>query len=245
MLYRKEGNYMQKTQMTKLQIFASQLNDIVMHYARQINNGAYVMVCKKDVDTFYNLLDNLTTQVKSYSEFLANSLTDIRRNLFIIQGVITFNPFRFGSLKTIVQYLLSNDFICNYAKYILTPWKDINEALALLLKDASVAKTRLEFNQVGVTARELYIMLAKKVYIKSDLTSDKGIGDADAKGMLNTFLQRYQQNEKVKKYCDAAISLAETVTHMKTDDKQRMDTLVTAVVSLIGLINSLHDNNDF
>ena len=165
------------------------------------------------------------------------------RNLFIQNqnGFIALNPFRFGSLRTIINYLRSMDFICNFARYINTPWEDINQSVQKILEDASCAKDRLEFNQVGVACRETYILLAKKVY-NYDIHKDfsiKNISDSDAKGMLSAYLTYHSQNDKLKKYVQEAVALAETVTHMKTDDYQRMNSLVIAVVSLVGIINNI------
>ena len=187
----------------------------------------------------------MITQVTLFSAHISQSLREIYSNLYInYNGCVYFNSFNFGGLGRILNYLSSKDFICNFAKYITTPWEDINDSLSLLLEKASTAKNRLEYNQAGVTARELYILLAKKVYDK-DIHSGidgKKISEADAKGMLEAYLISKAQNEKVRKYVEAAVNLAETVTHLKTEDKERLNTLVVAVVTLVGLVNNLYHN---
>lgn len=89
-------------------------------------------------------------------------MNDIYQYLFDKQGVI--NPYRFGVLGFLLRYLKSYDFICESAKYVRTPWANVNDAVKKLLFDANNVENRLDYNQVGVAAREIYILLAKKVF---------------------------------------------------------------------------------
>lgn len=229
--------------MKKLQETAKKLNDIIMHYARQINSGAIINICPVDISSFKMLLKDLISRVKIYSPYLSASLDDISKYLFVNHyGRVTFNAFRFGALKSTVHYLQSKDFICNYAKYIITPWNDINEAVEKLLIDSNNVEGRLDYNQVGVICREIYILLAQKVF-NPELykTDDKAIGTADAKGMFVAYLDYTLDDKKLKEYAKSAVALAEPVTHAKSENKVKMDTLVIALISLVGIINKIEN----
>ena len=230
--------------MKELQKIVNKLKPIINFYADKINSNQFFVVNPKDSNTINQYLDKLIVQVVEYSPNMAQSLKDIRENLFIFQSHgISINPFRFGSLLTILGYLSSNDFIGSCFKFISTPWDDVNEAVSKILIDATTIDNRLDYNQVGVAARELYIMLAKKVFDKSIHTSPDGkeISDSDAKSMLEAFLVYNKiQNDETKKFSHDAVKLAETVTHMKTTDKKRLNALVIAVISVVGLINNIY-----
>ena len=177
--------------MKELQKTVAKLSELRNHYVANINNVNDLRVHPNDIKFFNTFLTQLISQVLPYSPHIANSLNDIQANLFVRGAIITFNPFRFGSLGTVLAYLKSNDFICNTSMYLNTPWNDINEAVKKLLEDSSFANVRLDYNQIGVTAREIYIMLAQKVYNPELHKNDDGkkIGKADAKGMLTAYLK--------------------------------------------------------
>lgn len=230
--------------MNDFQILVDKLRDIYKLYAVNINNGLLVIVHPIDKKNIEHLLNELIEKVKPFSENIYNSLSDIRTNLFIIGPATQLNPFRFGALGTILSYLKSDDFVSNYAKYIKTDWKDINLAIQKLLKDSSMANDRLSYNQVGVLGREIYIMLAQKVFIKEIHISSDGmeISYTDTKRMLESYFDYELQRKEIKDYAKAAVKLAEKVTHDKTDDKQSMHTLIVAVISLVGIVNNVHKN---
>lgn len=230
--------------MKELQITVSKLSEIRDFYGSRINSsgGQDLTVHPVDKNAINSLLTKLISQVSPYSINIANMLIDIQQYLFV--NGITFNPFCFGSLGTILEYIKSNDFICNSSMYINTPWNDINEAVKKLLEDSSMANVRLDYNQIGVAAREIYIMLAQKVY-NPDLhksADGKKIGKTDAKGMLAAYFKYKLQGQSLINYANEAIKLAETVTHMKTDDVKRVQSLVIAVTSLVGIVNSVYRN---
>lgn len=241
--------------MLGLQNTVTQLSKICEYYRVKINEALpmtppmsipLVVITPNDFNVINSLLQTLVEQVNPFSPHLSQSLREIHSNLYInYSGYLYFNSFNFGALRRILNYLSSKDFICDFAKYITTQWEDINDALSLFLEKASTAKNRIEYNQVGVTARELYILLAQKVYDKESHSNvdEKKISEADAKGMFEVYLISKAQNGKVKKYAEAAVNLAETVTHMKTDDNERLATLVIAVVTLVGLISSIYEKN--
>lgn len=241
--------------MLELQETVTQVAKIRDYYRVKINEATpftppmtvpQVAIAPNDYNCLNSLLQKLIAQLKPFSASLAQSLNETCSQLYYnCNGFVYFNPFRFGALGAILTYLSSKDFICNFAKYIITPWKDVNDSLTLFLEAASTAKNRLEYNQVGVTAREIYIMLAKKVYdkdIHKDLI-DKEISEANAKGMLEAYFISKAQNKKVKNYAEAAVELADTVTHIKSEDKERLNTLVVAVVSLTGLVSNIYQNS--
>ena len=231
--------------MKQLQETVSKLFELRNHYASYINNANNWTVHPNDIPAFNALISNLIGQVLPYSPCIANMLIDIRNNLFKNGQIVMFNPFRFGALEIILCYLKSNDFICNTAMYLNTPWVDVNESVKKLLEDASKARVRLDYNQIGVTAREIYIILAKKVYNPAIHENDDGkkIGESDAKGMLTAFFNYELQGQSLKSYANEAVKLAETVTHMKTEDVKRVQSLVIAVTSLVGIVNSVYKEN--
>lgn len=233
--------------MKELQKINKQLLDIYKYYATMINESRFISVNQKDKLTIENFLNNEIIKIKPYSIYLANALTDVIKNLFVVTPpIIQINPFRFGTLGTILNYVSSFDFIANYAKYVKTDWEDVNLALQKLLEDSSVANDRLSYNQVGVLGREIYIMLANKVFNKDIHKSLEGIkiGNCDAKGMLEAFFDYKLQQTEMKDFAKSAVKLAEKVVHIKIKNKQLMNTLVIAVVNLISLVNNIYKNNE-
>lgn len=157
-------------------------------------------------------------------------------------GTVGINPYRFGKLETVLNYLESSDFVCDFAKYIDTPWSEINSAIRKLLEDSAMASGRLSYNQVGVLGREIYIMLARKVY-RPEMSNGERIGVADAKGMIGNFIQYAligKNYEDLRSYANKAIQLAEHVTHDKTEDELGMESLVTAVIALVSVVNIIY-----
>lgn len=230
--------------MKELQKTVSKLSELRNYYVANINNVNDLRVHPNDIKFFNSFLAQLILQVFPYSPHIADSLNDIQTHLFVRGEVVTFNPFRFGSLGTILAYLKSNEFICNTSMYLNTPWKDINAAVKKLLEDSSMANVRLDYNQIGVAAREIYIMLAQKVYNPDLHRNDDGknIGKSDAKGMLTAYLRYELQEQKLIDYANEAVKLAETVTHMKTEDAKRVQSLVIAITSVVGIVNSVYRN---
>lgn len=236
--------------MIELQKTVKRLKELRRYYAVKINEsgGAWNLVAFPDVMAFTSGISDLIIQVRPFSASIANILSEVQGKLIICNngGIYYFNPYQFGALGAILDYLSSEDFICNIAKFIITPWPDINEALGKLLLDASNAKVRLDYNKVGVVARELYIMLAQKVYDKNKHIHPQGksIGNADAKGMLDAYISSEIHEDKLKKHVFSAIELAEPVTHIKEINQKRMRCLVVAVVSVVGLICNIYKGNN-
>ena len=148
-------------------------------------------------------------------------------------------------MEAALIYLESSDFVCAYAKYINTPWEDINISIKKLLEDSAKATDRFSYNQVGVLSREIFILLAQKVYKEemNDNEDGKKISTADAKGMLGCYISyslKGSSHKELRNYADNAIKLAEHVTHTKTEDKASMESLVTAVVALVSVINIIY-----
>ena len=93
---------------------------------------------------------------------------------------------------------------------------------------------------------ELMKIAEAQILVKQELEKQKEEEknkETEEKGMLEAYLTSKAQNGKVKKYAEAAVNLAETVTHIKTEDKERLNTLVVAVVTLVGLVNNVYKNN--
>ncbi len=234
-------------QMKEIQAITKRLRKFYDSLAQVINSGGFVNVRPDKAYTVKMLIQELKVKVQPYSKSSALLLDDIQNSLFApnFNGTIGINPYRFGKLDAVLTYLESADFVCNFAKYLDTPWEDINDSIRKLLEDSSNASDRLSYNQVGVLGREIYIMLAKKVYRPEMDTGedDKKIGPADAKGMISSYIKyvlKGKSYEDLRNYSDKAIKFAEHVTHNKTDDKASMEILVTAVIALVSLISIVY-----
>ena len=237
--------------MKEIQSIIKKLKKFYQSLAQIINRGGVVVLNRFDAETALMLIKQLNAKVKTYSISCSIMLDDIQSNLFVYNpnGTIGINPFRFGKLDAVLIYLDSNDFICDYAKYISTPWNDINLSIKKLLEDSANASDRLSYNQIGVLGREIFILLAQKVYKEEMNDNEDGIkiSTADTKGMIGCYI-RYRlkgsSHKELRNYADNAIKLAEHVTHTKTEDKICMDALVTAVIALVAVINIIYINYD-
>lgn len=174
--------------MKEIQSIIKKLKKFYQSLAQIINRGGVVVLNRFEVENALMLIKQLNAKVKAYSKSCSIMLDDIQLNLFTynLDGTIGINPFRLGELDAVLIYLDSNDFICDYAKYISTPWNDINLSIKKLLEDSVNASDRLSYNQVGVLGREIFILLAQKVYKEemNDNEDDKKISTADTKGWL-------------------------------------------------------------
>ena len=229
----------------KLQSFYSSL-------AQVINRGGQASLSPRNANVVATYIQQLKTKVQPYSKSIAFMLDDIQSELFVpnLDGTIGINPFRFGKLEAVLIYLESSDFVCNFTKYINTPWDDINNALKKLLEDSANASDRLSYNQVGVLAREIYIMLGLKVYKPEMNNREDGklIGPTDTKGMISSYVEytlKGSSTKDLRSYAENAIKLAEHVTHSKSETQTKidMDSLVTSVVALVALINIIYKSN--
>lgn len=235
--------------MKKIKNLTSRLNGFYQSLAQAINRGEAIRLNKSTANNALTLLGQLKDEVQPFSGVCAQMIEDIYSNLFFVNpdGTLGVNAFRFGKLEAVLQYLNSSDFVCDFAKYIKTPWEDINNATRKLLEDSANAADRFSYNQVGVLGREIYILLGTKVY-KPEMNNradGRPIGTADAKGMLESFIEyrlKGKSNEDMREYADKAVKLAEPVTHTKTEDRKSMETLVTAVIALVALINTIYKN---
>lgn len=237
-------------QMKEIQAITKKLRNFYDSLAQEINSGRFVNVGSDTAYTVKMRIQDLKMKVQPYSKSSAFLLDDIQNRLFApnYNGTIGINPYRFGKLEAVLIYLESADFVCDFAKYLDTPWEDINQSIRKLLEDSSNASDRLSYNQVGVLGREIYIMLAKKVYRpEMDIgEGDKKIGPADAKGMISSYIKyvlKGKSYEDLRNYSDKAIKFAEHVTHNKTEDKASMEILVTAVIALVSFISIVYKGN--
>ena len=233
--------------MNEIQNIIKRLKKFYQSLAQVINHGGVVFLNRFDAETALTLIKQLNTNVKAYSKSCSVMLDDIQSNLFTYNpdGTIGINPFRFGKLDAVLIYLESSDFVCAHAKYINTPWDDINLSIKKLLEDSAKAANRLSYNQVGVLSREIFILLAQKVYKEemNDNEDGKKISTADAKGMLGCYISymlKGSSHKELRNYADNAIKLAEHVTHTKTEDKASMESVVTAVIALVSVINIIY-----
>ena len=235
--------------MKEIKNLISRLNGFYQSLAQVINRGEAVRLNNLTASKVLTLLDRLKVEVQPYSGVCVQMIEDIYSNLFFVNldGTFGVNAFRFGKLEAVLQYLNSSDFVCDFAKYIKTPWEDINNATRKLLEDSANAADRFSYNQVGVLGREIYILLGTKVYEPemNNRADGRPIGTADAKGMLESFIEyrlKGKSNEDMRAYADKAVKLAEHVAHAKTEDRESMETLVTAVIALVALINTIYKN---
>ena len=237
--------------MKEIQTITKKLIKFYDSLAQVINSGGFVNVRPDKANTVRTLIQELQNKVRRYSKSCALMLDDIQNNLFVPNSnrIIGINSFRFGKLEAVLTYLESSDFVCDFARYLDTPWEDINHSIRKLLEDSANASDRLSYNQVGVLGREIYIMLAKKVYRPEMDTCEGGkkIGPADAKGMISSYIKYMLKGtsyEDLRNYADKAIKFAEHVTHNKTEDKVSMETLVTAVIALVSLISIIYKSSN-
>lgn len=231
-------------QMKNINAHIEELLRVHDYYRVTINNsmGRPVLVTQTDYRYMLNLIGQLRNEINEFNPTISKELNDIYQYLFDKQGVI--NPYRFGVLGFLLRYLKSYDFICESAKYVRTPWADVNDAVKKLLFDANNVENRLDYNQVGVAAREIYILLAKKVFsgeVRKKF-ADKNIGNADAKGMLDAFFEFKSADSDVRRYAKEAIKLAEPLTHTKTENQEKMKTLLIAVIALVGIVTTVYQS---
>lgn len=221
-----------------------ELKRIFDFYLVQINRGINpVYVHSGDIAQMKTYLEKLSKSIRSISPTLSSELSDIHEHLYVSYGpgLYVFNPYRFGALGAVLRYLQSPEFACDTAKYLHTPWKDVNDALKKLLEDANSVNTRIDYNQVGVAARELFIMLAKKVFTPEiqKVAAGRNIGISDAKGMLEAFFDYKSTDDDVKKYAKETIKLAEPLTHTKSENNEKMKTVVMSVVCLVAIVDAV------
>ena len=232
--------------MTELIKDIQELRRIFDYYRVQINSGNPVNIPQGDIAQMLRLIDQLRRDTVHISPCVSAELKDIEGYLFVTQGpgFTTFNPYRFGALGAALRYLQSDEFACDSARFVRTPWDDVNAALKKLLIDANSVESRLDYNKVGVTARELYIMLAQKVYTSEvrQFAVERRIGPADAKGMLEAFFDYKSTDDDVKRYAKETIKLAEPLTHTKSENEEKLNTLVMAVVCLTGIVNAIYQS---
>lgn len=223
---------------------AQELRRFYDYYRAQLNGSRNpVFVPSGDVSLIQRHLDQLHQKTRFISPTMSAELADIRQYLFVAQGpgIYIFNISKFGALGVVLRYLQSEEFTCDIARYIRTPWQDINDAIKKLLIDANCVDTRIDYNQVSVAARELFIMLAQKVYSPEvKQAAGRVISSSDAKGMLEAFFAYKSTDADVKRYAKETIKLAEPLTHTKSEKEEKMKTLIMAVVCLAGIVNTVY-----
>ncbi len=231
-------------QMKNINAHVEELLRIHDYYRVNINNslGRPVLVAQADYFYMLNLIGQLRNEINEVNPTISKELSDIYQFLFDTQGII--NPYRFGVLGFILRYLKSHDFICEFAKYVRTPWGDVNDAVKKLIADANNVENRLDYNQIGVAAREIYILLAKKVFSEEirNKFADKNIGSTDAKGMLDAFFEFKSTDSDVRRYAKEAIKLADPLTHVKAENQEKMKTLLIAVIALVGIVTAVYQS---
>lgn len=223
---------------------AQELRRFYDYYRAQLNGSRNpVLVPSGDVSLIQRHLDQLHQKTLFISPTMSAELADIRQYLFVVQGpgICSFNFSKFGALGVVLRYLQSEEFTCDIARYIRTPWQDINDAIKKLLIDANCVGTRIDYNQVGVAAREVFIMLAQKVYSPEvKQVAGRAISSSDAKSMLEAFFDYKSTDADVKRYAKETIKLAEPLTHTKSENEEKMKTLIMAVVCLAGIVNTVY-----
>lgn len=220
-----------------------QLQHFYSTVAVQFNRHSDVSVPRGEADAVISCLCALQTMVFPYSPSLSQMVADLCGGLFLTdaQGIVRVNPFRFGKMEAVLLFLDSPDFVGNFSQYLHTNWPDVDAGTCKLLHDAALASDRFSFNQVGVAAREICILLAQKVF-RREMDEEGKIGPADAFGMLECFLRHTLKGDRyddVRGYAKKTVKLADHVTHIKCEDAIAMETAVTAVVALVALINTV------
>ena len=228
--------------------YVQELDRFFNYYVAKINNNGsgVVLVSQSERDRAIALITRLNEELCNISPTLFAELTDVRTHLFIAQGpeLYSLNPYRFSALGVVLRYLKSDEFASDSAKFVHTPWPEVNNAIKKLLIDANSVSTRIDYNQVGVAAREIFILLAQKTFTPEvrNAAGEKRIGTADAKGMLEAFFEYKSTDSDVKRYAKETIKLAEHLTHIKSENDETMRTLVMAVICLAGVVNAVYQS---
>ena len=111
---------------------AQELRRFYDYYRAQLNGSRnLVLVHSGDVSLIQRHLDQLHQKTRFISPTMSAELADIRQYLFVAQGpgIYIFNISKFGALGVVLRYLQSEEFTCDIARYICTPWQDINDVL--------------------------------------------------------------------------------------------------------------------
>jgi hypothetical protein len=130
-----------------------------------------------------------------------------------------------------------------------TGWLRVDRGVFELRKRLEQAQTEEQFQAVGLLCRETLISLAQVVYdpLCYPTTDGSVISKTDAYRMLDgyiSFTLSSGQNEGVRRYVKAALTLANDLQHRRTADYRQAALCAeatTAVVNLIAIISGRRD----
>lgn len=60
--------------------------------------------------------------------------------------------------------------------------------------------------------------------------------------MLDAFFEFKSTDSDVRRYAKEAIKLAEPLTHTKTENQEKMKTLLIAVIALVGIVTTVYQS---
>ncbi len=130
-----------------------------------------------------------------------------------------------------------------------TGWPRVDRNIGEVRSTLGRARTEEQYQAVGLLCRETMISLAQAVYDAQNHPSPDGVevSDTDAKRMLDAFLAAElggQENEDVRRYAKAALSLANALTHKRTAgfrDAALCAEATTAVVNIVAIVSGQRD----
>lgn len=166
-----------------------------------------------------------------------------------------------GGLRIVLRSIGISDFfeIEKYAKNTpliesvinIGSWPEISNAVDRILQTSSIAESKIEFQNVGNSCRELIISLAQIVYdpsIHGDKNNEgKTIGKTDAMGMLTNYFNHTfsgSSNDEYRSYAKATHKIANMLTHKRNATKKDMLITVSATLSLINLVGVIEGKFD-
>lgn len=132
-------------------------------------------------------------------------------------------------------------------KFEETGWKKIDHALDDMNTMLTSANSEVQFNAIGLIARQTTILIAKEVYdasIHNSKTEDGDeISNADAKRMLDSYISyELVGMEKPKKWAKANVDLCNQLTHDFKATRRQAMLCVVSVTSLASMIKSIEES---
>lgn len=130
-----------------------------------------------------------------------------------------------------------------------TGWSKIDRNVRLINTQLNQATVEVEFQQVGHLCRETLIDLGQEVFNAELHVSADGTtpSNSDAKGMLDRYLTvelRGGSNAEARKHAQAALTLANALTHKRTAgfrDAALCAEATASIVNIVAIISGLRD----
>jgi hypothetical protein len=127
-------------------------------------------------------------------------------------------------------------------------WTRVDRALEAARRRLAGANSEEELQSTGILCREVTISLAQAVYDPRRHAGTAQVSETDAVRMLEAYFSvelAGGPNEELRQYAKACLKLANALQHKRTAtprDAALVTEAVTALVSLVGLVATRHDN---